>query len=254
MKPTAAEQAACDLVTAQIRAVIKHILPRLSTEVFGSQRTGLALSTSDIDIRLFDEDTRWAKGTRPSAVPRDEVRTQLNEYLDSIMAHLLKHPDFVLIQKRHARYPLLTLQHRESGFDIQVVCSNDTSQSRDITQTFLKEEPDLHAIFAVLKVMLDIRGLNDVYRGGAGSYTLFMMIALSFRHRQDYMRGASLGDKFKDILNFYEVFKTYSHALALKTSELESIWPKLPLAKARAKEQQERAKNDIVSPPATFLF
>jgi non-canonical poly(A) RNA polymerase PAPD5/7 len=250
MKPTVAEEAARDRVVSDLRAVIKAVLPDHSTEVFGSQRTGLALATSDIDIRLFEEGTVRTRGTRPNAAPRYEVRKQLEMHLTQLHLRLNLHPDYVLIQRRYARYPLISLQHKDSGFDIQIVCSNDTTHSRELTRGLLKEDPDLHALYVVFKVMFDIRGLTDVYRGGAGSYTLFTMIVAAIENRREFIRQPSLGAKFMEILDFYIKFNSYKHALAVKTPEFEGIWPKLPFAETQVPRPEARAGNYLVSPRA----
>jgi non-canonical poly(A) RNA polymerase PAPD5/7 len=246
MKPTEAEEAARDRIIKQIQALIKSILPSYSTEVFGSQRTGLSLATSDIDIRLFEEGAEPVVNTRPDKAPRGKVRRKLDKDLQKLRQHLLIHQDYALVHKRPARYPLLSLQHKESGFDIQVVCNNDTSHTREAILGFLKEDPDLHALFAVVKVIFDIRGLTDVYRGGAGSYTLFIMTVAAIKYRAFPQMESSLGHKFKRFLGFYAKFDQYKSALSVCTCRMEPSWSKLPLVDAQALEQKYLVRNDQV--------
>jgi non-canonical poly(A) RNA polymerase PAPD5/7 len=41
-------------------------------------------------------------------------------------------------------------------------------------------------LYAILKTALDMRGLNDVFRGGLGSYSLFMLIRMASEKAREY--------------------------------------------------------------------
>ncbi|KAF2420751.1 hypothetical protein EJ08DRAFT_738481 [Tothia fuscella] len=176
IRPTLNELRARDAAAKQTRDIIHNILPNLSTELFGSQKTGLALATSDIDIRLFED---RPEVFHPEAAPRKQTRLRLHHQLQKLHDYFLDHKDYILVQLRHARYPLITMQHKESSYDIQIVCNNDTSLSQDTIRRNLEADPDLFPLFALVKVAFDIRGLSDVFRGGLGSYSLFMMLVAS---------------------------------------------------------------------------
>jgi non-canonical poly(A) RNA polymerase PAPD5/7 len=246
MKPTSAEQAARDLVTQQTREFINQILPDHSTEVFGSQRTGLLLATSDIDIRLFEEGTEWTEGSKLNQAPRYRVRKTLLNALTQLWNQLNTHPDYILVHLRHARYPLISMQHKPSGYDIQIVCSNDTSNSRGVTQGYLREDPDIHAIFAVAKAMFDIRGLTDVYRGGIGSYTLLIMIIAALKF-EELKTPTTLEGKFLAFINFYAKIDSYNNCYGVRSEDHAPVWPKMPLEKAIALEADSRKIGDLVS-------
>src|SRR5262249_44026224 len=138
-------------------------------------------------------------------------------------AFLTSH-NYILCNLRHARYPLISMQHKDSGLDVQIVCANDTSHSRNVMQGYLSKYKDLAALFSVVKIMFDIRGLLDVFRGGLGSYSLFMMVVASlelwgqrnhwtgagdpFKVKQKYgsYQNSSVGAKLLHFLEFYAAF------------------------------------------------
>jgi DNA polymerase sigma len=153
-----------------------------------------------------------------------------------------------LCRLRHARYPLITMMHKQSGIDIQVVCSNDTSASRDIIKRYIDADPTLFSLYAVSKVMFDLRGLSDVFRGGLGSYSLFMMIVVALKLKE-VRKDAPLGEKLLAILEFYSVYDPYKDALAI---EPPSIHPKIRLEHQISEEEKQRMVEDPVSTSMHF--
>src|SRR5579871_5644883 len=177
IRPTKAEMAARDAVIQQTQMIVQEALPEAKTEIFGSQRTGLVLATSDLDLRIFTEDQEETTDTEKA--PRYKYRKTTFQLLQKLHPVLFTNQDYILCHLRHARYPLISMQHKSSGLDIQIVCANDTSHSRNIMQKYLSKHKDLAALFSLVKTMFDIRGLSDVFRGGIGSYSLFMMVVAS---------------------------------------------------------------------------
>jgi non-canonical poly(A) RNA polymerase PAPD5/7 len=120
-----------------------------------------------------------------------------------------------MVRLRHARYPLISLMHKKSGLDIQIVASNDSSNSRQIIKQYMDEHPNLYAVFALIKSMLDIRGLTDVYRGGLGSYSLFMMIMAVLKMGPYTGTQTLAGSQLMTVLEFYTKLDTYKRGLTL---------------------------------------
>jgi non-canonical poly(A) RNA polymerase PAPD5/7 len=205
--------AATRAVTQDVRDTIKKWSPRDESEAFGSQTTGLALATSDIDIRLYES-------TNKDRVKAPEYRSRkaMNAHLRRLREKLVggSH-EYIMARMRHARYPLISLMHRKSGLDIQIVASNNTSHSRKLIKQYLEEYPNLHAIYALIKSMLDIRGLTDVFRGGLGSYSLFMMIVAALKMNDTTSLGQeAVWKQLVAVLNFYAGLDTYQRALTLQ--------------------------------------
>jgi non-canonical poly(A) RNA polymerase PAPD5/7 len=184
IQPSQTETIARKRVIEQVRQHVQEILPDYVLEVFGSQRTGLAFAASDVDLRLVPvhvlSDTALSK-MPPSSQERLERTGDLKRLFKALRR---RHKDnYLLPVLRWARYPLISLHDRASGLNIQLVLSNDTSISREYMRRYMQEYPYLPRLYSTLKASLDVRGLSDVFRGGVGSYSLFMMIVASLKHK-----------------------------------------------------------------------
>ncbi|KAF2631421.1 hypothetical protein BU25DRAFT_407073 [Macroventuria anomochaeta] len=219
IRPNHAESIARKHVIEQVRQHVREILPGYVLEVFGSERTGIAFAGSDIDLRLVPQnvmsDTARSK-LPPSPEERSRRRGDLRRLHQILM---MKHKtDYLLPKIRWARYPLISLQDRASGLDIQVVLSNDTSVSREFMQRYMEEYTYLPQLYSVIKAILDVRGLSDVFRGGIGSYSLFMMIVASLKHRPHPRNDASGALLY--FLRFWGTFKAEEHGISVEPAEL----------------------------------
>lgn len=213
-KPDYSEALARRHVIEQVRNHVRTTLPDHVLEVFGSERTGLALPTSDIDLRLFMkgkvENPRLAKFP---PIPR--VRAEGVKSLHRLfVGNLSKHKAYLLRLLRQARYPLILLQDRQSGLEIQIVLSNDTSLSREIMKGYMEDYPYLRQLYFVVKTIFDVRGLSDVFRGGFGSYPIFMMLVASIKH-MPHPRNDAAG-ALVNFLKFYRSFNTKKQGISIE--------------------------------------
>ncbi|KAF2478017.1 uncharacterized protein BDR25DRAFT_250510 [Lindgomyces ingoldianus] len=215
IQPTRLEALARRQLIQRVRSETEQVLPHLALEVFGSERTGLAFATSDIDLRLTDRENLKDSIKPPPA----EIRRLLLRDLTRLQRHMSK-KGFLLCQLRHARYPLIAMQDRESGLDVQIVLSNDTSLSRSFIQKYTEEYPYLPEVYSVVKAMLDIRGLTDVFRGGFGAYSIFMMIVAAFLHSGP--PGHNAGTGVCRFLRFWGHFDTSTKGISIEPPTLFS--------------------------------
>ncbi|EOA84736.1 uncharacterized protein SETTUDRAFT_163578 [Exserohilum turcica Et28A] len=217
-KPNEFEQTARQHVIQQVRALVRKALKKCDVEVFGSERNGIPFATSDIDLRLL-----WpSQVSRPSMArlpPTKRERGKGMAQLGWLYNGSLKHNrDYLLTSLRHARYPLVAAQDRQSGLDVQIVLSNDTSVSRDYMQRYMQEIPYLRSLYYVVKTIFDIRGLSDVFRGGFGSYSIFMMLVASLKHAPHQRQDAAGG--LLNFLKFYSDFDAKAHGISIEPVEL----------------------------------
>lgn len=221
IKPTPAEQAAFKAVTEDVQRWTKQYCPDYETEVFGSQASGLALSTSDIDVRLYDKEQKSSR-----SAPKFKSRTEMHAQITQLQRrfHDANNPDYVMVRMRQARYPLLSMLHRETGLDIQIVAGNDTSYSNELIKQYLDEYPYLYAEYTLIRTMFEIRGLTDVFRGGLGSYSLIMMIMAAIKskglttaqeHGQMRVGHPLAGTRLLNVLQYYADLDTYKTAISL---------------------------------------
>lgn len=183
------------------------------TEVFGSERNGLAFPVSDIDIRFVPiprEHDPFQERPPPTQEDRDECLRHLRRLFKKFHQ---EQKEFLNITLRHARYPLIAMYHRPSGLDIQIVLANDSAHQRNIIQLYMDDIPFLRKVYFLIRTMLDIRGLTDVFRGGFGSYSLFMMVVASIKLAPEPPRDAA--SALRHVLKFYADFDTYKKAISI---------------------------------------
>jgi hypothetical protein len=212
-RPNEIEALARATIINQVRQDVQATLPNHDVEVFGSERTGLAMATSDIDFRLLKKD-QIGESALSGIPPEPKKRIQGLKALQNLQNNgFARHKLYPISMLRYARYPLISLQDRHSGLDLQVVLSNDTSLSRKFIQGYIEQYPYLRAVYFVVKTTFDIRGLSDVFRGGFGSYTLFMMLVASIQQKP-HSRNDAAGCLI-NFLGFYHDFNTTLHGLSV---------------------------------------
>ncbi|KAL1794160.1 hypothetical protein ACET3X_007581 [Alternaria dauci] len=198
----------------QVRNHLQTWIPEYKVEVFGSERTGIGMPLSDIDFRLVptSESLDPAQARLP---PSAEQRRKNIKILQRLYTkHIRKYQSYLLPVVRHARYPLISAQDRRSGLDIQIVLANDTSISRVIMQDYMKEIPFLRELYWVVKTIFDTRGLSDVFRGGFGSYSLFMMAVASIKHAPHPPEDSA--QALLNFLRFWGRFDTTKHGVSIE--------------------------------------
>ncbi|CAI9637557.1 hypothetical protein GT037_008558 [Alternaria burnsii] len=194
-------------VVEQVRNHLRKSIPDYKVEVFGSERTGISMPLSDLDFRLVpkSESLDPAHARLP---PSQRQRTKNIKMLQSLRhAEFRTNKEYTLPVVRHARYPLISVQDGQSGLDIQVVLANDTSVSRVIMQGYMDEIPYLRELYCVVKTIFNTRGLSDVFRGGFGTYPLFMMVVASIKHSP-----SPPGDSARALLNFLHFWGNFNTA------------------------------------------
>jgi non-canonical poly(A) RNA polymerase PAPD5/7 len=201
-------------VIEQVRNHLRKWIPEYKVEVFGSERTGTGMPLSDIDFRLVPQseslDPAQAR-LPPSAAQRKENIKILQKLYNK---NFRKGKTYILPVVRHARYPLISAQDRSSGLDIQIVLANDTSISRVIMQDYMAEIPYLRELYWIVKTIFDTRGLSDVFRGGFGSYSLFMMVVASIKHAPK--RPKDSAHALFNFLDFWGNFDTSKQGISIE--------------------------------------
>jgi DNA polymerase sigma len=224
MEPTPAEEAAREAVFSQTIDLVHAIAPGIQTEKFGSQTTGLAMPTSDIDIRLFPSKISPELSTDPDS--NSDEATEFLASLDKVYLALKQHPDYTLVVKTNSRFPLLGATHVPTGLALQLVASSDTSASREVIKTYLSDYPTLKPLYTVVKTIFDMRGLSDVWYGGLGSYGILMLVAASLK-RQGLEKGgrsqalpSSISQQLVSFLNFCGSLDTYARGVGVEPPRL----------------------------------
>lgn len=237
LKPTPDEQAGRAAVLEQTRAVWYRSSKEVQLEVFGSERSGLALATSDIDLRVYNPVVTEESDAKQA--PKYHRRQQFQASLTKAFPFYEDDGSFMLIFLRHSRYPLMSMQHAVSGLDVQLVCSNDTSHARTVMARYLEDMPALRTVYTLVKYMLEIRGLTDVFRGGMGSYSIFYMIVAGIKFGPQTAKDDPVAQLLA-FMDFYSNFDTTKNWISLEPLE---ILPKIETKPTQSLDEKEQLKN-----------
>ncbi|KAK5873628.1 hypothetical protein PBY51_018653 [Eleginops maclovinus] len=158
-------------VVDRIKGVIHDLWPSAEVQVFGSFSTGLYLPTSDIDLVVFGKWETLPLWTLEEALRKRNVADENSiKVLDKATVPIIK----------------LTDSFTEVKVDISFNVKSGVEAARLIKE-FKEKYPVLPYLVLVLKQFLLQRDLNEVFTGGIGSYSLFLMAVsfLQLHYRED---------------------------------------------------------------------
>lgn len=158
-------------VVDRIKVVIHDLWPSAEVQVFGSFSTGLYLPTSDIDLVVFGKWETLPLWTLEEALRKRNVADENSiKVLDKATVPIIKLTDSFTEVKVDISFNV------KSG--VKAAC---------LIKDFKEKYPVLPYLVLVLKQFLLQRDLNEVFTGGIGSYSLFLMAVsfLQLHYRED---------------------------------------------------------------------
>ena len=229
LSPTPAEAAARALVVRKCDTVVRRLFPGKKIESFGSFETGLYLPTSDIDLVVVP-----ATGPLKNDEENDDdhVKPPLRKLARALIKAGIADSRSVQVISR-ARVPIIKFTDRLTGHPVDI--SFNIASGLDGAR-FLKEQlklfPALRPLLLFLKLFLDLRGLNEVFRGGLGSFSAACLLISFFQlhplMQLDYIRAEdNLGILLLEFLELYGRMLHYdkvgiSVGIDLKSAELRA--------------------------------
>ena len=224
LRLTAAEEAACRLVAADVYDVVRDRPDVSNLTLVGSRSTGLATPSSDFDFSL-----PLPSGSR--------YRQEAWDSLGKVHQHLKHSNCFVNTKIVHAMVPLVSTRHIATGLHIQIQAPRSDWTSQEYIAAYLTEHPSLRPLYIVIRHFLEIRGLTTVFKGGLGSYSIFMMVVTAIKHSSGNFAADDLASQLMHFLDFYgnadlykygfsanppQVFEKHGGTLSLKDSGARS--------------------------------
>lgn len=207
IRPTIAEQRARSAVVEETLEFIRTALDPATTgaELFGSEKSGIALPFSDIDIRLYD--VKFSDASHSRLFPR----------LQRLQKAMFDSDKFMLATIRNATHPILNCHHRESGIDVQIVAGDSSFSQQEVVKKYVRQIPQLREVYYVVRTVLSMRGLVDVYSGGMGSYGTFVMVLAILLRRTKTMKSGNEVTSGSQLIAFLDSFcnlDTHRYGLA----------------------------------------
>jgi ankyrin repeat protein/predicted nucleotidyltransferase len=151
--------------------LIQQVIPEVDVEVFGSFSTGLLLPYSDIDLVI----------THTTTAPIDLLKDLL-PHIESMRG--IKKLDKIFT----ASIPVIkvSLDHKNKGEEIKIDITVQENkhkgvECRNLIKKFLGTYKTIKHVYLVLKQLIYFCNFHEPYRGGIGSYGLFLMVAYFYQ-------------------------------------------------------------------------
>ncbi|KAG0317121.1 hypothetical protein BG000_004639 [Podila horticola] len=200
ISPTREEHQVRRYVYQVVQDLVKSIWRGAEVRVFGSFDTQLYLPTSDLDlVVLADVNLGQNALYKLSAKLRTE---NIGTNIEVI---------------RGAKVPLVKFKERITGFacDVSFDIKSGISSS-SVVKDYIQEWKVLRPMVLMIKYFLMLKGHNEVYNGGLGSYTTMLMILSFLQMHPQIQKGAidpedNLGVL---IIEFFELYgKCYNYSV-----------------------------------------
>jgi non-canonical poly(A) RNA polymerase PAPD5/7 len=185
--PTPIEHAKRINLISRVENVILDILPSARVDFYGSYRSGLYLSSSDVDIVVND---CCADGYMMTNIKVELIRKQIAE---------------TVVILANASVPIIKIKERGTQLKVDI-CFNIMSgvHSAQMIKSFKKRFPALPKLVLVVKQFLRERKLNATYSGGISSLSLTLMIIRFLQQEeQNHKQSDNLGSLLLKFLKFY---------------------------------------------------
>lgn len=191
VSPTQAELESRKEMVIMVESIVKKLWPTSTPHIFGSYATGLYLPTSDIDICIL--------GTPDGGTPQEQ--NQLAQAIRNVKGFARR---VTVLSK--TKVPLVKIISRKTSVNCDICIGQDNGPKNVPTiKKFLKEYPAARPLLLVVKCFLQQRDLNEVYSGGLGSYTIFLLV-ISHLQMLKYNFPeckANLGSVLQSFFQFY---------------------------------------------------
>lgn len=175
---TPKESYAIRQVLDRITNITKKLFRNSQTHLFGSQASGLAAPSSDLDVVVLDDGPQIFA---PLETFTNEERSEVIEKLKRLDCGL----ELYTIGKGKiipARIPILRIRIQisiEFCFKVDVSFGvRNAIHAVELIQNHLFANPVIQPLFLIVKTLLKAEKLNEVYSGGISSFVLFNLVRL----------------------------------------------------------------------------
>ena len=184
--------------------MLRRWYPDCELRCFGSFASGLYLPTADMDLVLLSP--QFIAGGLP-------VYGQVKKWLYKCSDQLLRADGLVLPGSMEviakARVPILKFVDRATNLHVDISFENTTGLIANGTfQEWKKEYPAMPKLATLVKQFVLMRGLNEVYNGGVGGFSIVCLVVSFLQHHpatqsKNITPDHHLGDLFMNFLDLY---------------------------------------------------
>ncbi|KAF3104007.1 hypothetical protein TWF102_003387 [Orbilia oligospora] len=192
-----------DLVR-RLRELIQSRFDDADIQAFGSFAAEIYLPTSDMDIVLLSR--QYLETSRPKYDSGNEIRK---------LARILRNSDLpqsgTLVPILSAKVPIIKYKDRLTGLSVDISFENPSGLIAIRTFNQWRQVfPEMPKLALLLKQFLAIRGINEPFNGGLGSFSLICMIVSMLQLMPEASSGnwhegenVALGRALMEFLDLY---------------------------------------------------
>lgn len=231
--PSPRETEAVKLVVSQLSRHLKRIAPN-GLGLFGSRRTGMAVSHSDLNLDLLPGPSNPpADGTRAIQVSAAQKKDSL-EMTKEILSRFRFYGDFAWTGPPSE--PLLEFNHDPTGLHVQLRCSGATLPYDAYIEQQQILHPHLRPLYKTVRLLLETQGFFGAHRSSVTPRALQLLVLAYLKLAPDSYRNpksvkqskgsSSASEPPKDSLglNLLAFLDTYGHKIDLQIAGI-SISP-----------------------------
>ena len=190
-------------INKRVQKITATALPSAIVRVIGSYCNGLAVPTSDIDFRLVLPGLEKKPLDRGPSPGRRESRKKRDRALRELERALTLSESFYKSEIIPAKVPIINAVHRRTKLTINIQVSSPDIAPQMYTEMYLAEFRTLRPLYVLLKMALEIRGLNTTFDGGLGSYSIFMMIVYALKTCPPSIQSDDCASQLLHLLKVY---------------------------------------------------
>lgn len=170
---------------------------------FGSFASGLYLPTADMDLVVLSK-SFMSGGLRQIGQSMNQLRT-LTNYIERM--GICKPHTATFIGK--SKVPLVKFTDKRTGIKVDISFENDSGfPALKTFEAWKQDYPALPVIVSLVKQLLVMRGINEVFSGGIGGYTTICLVVHILQTMPELQSGAMdatqhYGEVFMKFLDFY---------------------------------------------------
>ena len=210
MRLTPAEEKSGRLVVSDAMSALEGEFAPDEIKTLGSRSTGLATPLSDFDFSIMPKEGADGAVTGNRYSGKDFRRT-VDDIMSRTEERLRTAPEFKSVRRVYARAHLVRAIHRRTGCQLEFQTLNLFQASQEQTKAWLREIPSLRPLFVTMRLCLEIFDLNEIFKGGIGSYTLIVMVVTALKHANDAHDPNDLGGQLLHVLNFWGSANLYKY-------------------------------------------
>ncbi|KAF4547455.1 Hypothetical protein D9617_42g090420 [Elsinoe fawcettii] len=220
VEPTTKERQSRRAISNLVIQIVKDGTLGMDASLFGTETTGLATPSSDIDVRLFDPNSSLEVGPEEAGDLMNRLKRGIAEVATALSSHPDFEPESITLQLQP--FALVQATHAPSGITIQVVAGPQTTHSRAFVLSCLERYQALKPLYYIMKIALSRRDLLLPYYGHLSSYGLFNLLVATLQARQTMYNLIMTPPSYPDDIphTLFEVSKTINPA-----SFFPSLWP-----------------------------